>query len=190
MEITQGEVVQMKPLPIFRILVLFMTTLSYQVSAETLFELTAGVGQFALDVDQKRGQQIEDNSTALNFSAAAYRASSDVSYWGAVFEISSGISRDENLPGSGRLIGFRFADYLRKLNDHSSIEVYAGLAQFDWIKKANGYYFGVNYRYALFTEGSGLMIESKYYQDLAYDSPQGDDIVDGFQTSIKYFYQF
>lgn len=158
--------------------------------AESFFELSTGVSKLALDVDQKRGTQIEDNSTAINLSIGAYRASTESSYWGAVIEISSAINRDGNLPGNGRLIGFRFADYLRKINDNSSVELYAGFAQFNWKKKANGYYFGTSYRYDLFSKGSGLMFDAKYYQDLAYDSPQGDDIVDGFQISLKFYYQF
>lgn len=171
---------------------LFLICCSYfnSAAAESFFELSTGVSKLALDVDQKRGTQIEDNSTALNVSIGAYRASTETSYWGAVIEVSSAISRDSNLPGSGKLIGFRFVDYLKKITEKSSFEVYAGFAQFDWKKKANGYYFGANYRYDAFSKNSGLMLESKYYQDLAYDSPEGDDIVDGFQTSLKYYYQF
>lgn len=159
-------------------------------NAETNFELTAGAGQFALDVDSKRGTQIEDDSTAANFSIGAYRKSDTESSWGAVVEISNPLGREEELPGSGRMIGVRFADYLKKINNTSSYELYFGFAQFDWLKKANGYYFGANYRYDLFGENSGLMIDAKYYQDLAYDSSTGDDIVDGFQSSLKFYYQF
>jgi len=158
--------------------------------ADTLFEVTGGVSRFALDVDSKRGTQIEDDSNATSFSIAAYRSSTSTTSWGAVFEVTSALGRDEELPGSGRMLGFRFADYLVKINDDSAYELYAGFAQFDWLKKANGYYFGANYRYDLFGEKSGLMLDTKYYQDLAYDSPTGDDIVDGFQTSLKFYYQF
>ena len=160
------------------------------VQADTLFEATAGFSQLALDVDQKRGTQIEDDSNAASFSFGAYRSSTDSTYWGAVIEVSSAIGRDDDLPGSGRLIGFRVADYLSIINENSSYELYAGFAQFDWIRKANGYYLGGNYRYDLFGDNSGLMFDAKYYQDLAYDSAQGDDIVDGFQTSLKFYYRF
>jgi hypothetical protein len=158
--------------------------------SETTLELTGGLGQYALDIDSKRGIQVEDDSDAFNFSVAAYRTSTATTSWGAVFEVSIPSGRDDALPGSGRMLGFRFADYLSKINDNSAYELYAGFAQFDWLKKANGYYFGANYRYDLFGEKSGLMLDAKYYQDLAYDSPTGDDIVDGFQTSLKFYYQF
>ncbi|MBV1911573.1 MAG: hypothetical protein KUG78_19940 [Kangiellaceae bacterium] len=171
-------------------LVLLSALLIPSIQADTLFEVTAGAGQYSLDVDSKRGTQLEDDSTATNFSIGAYRSTTANSSWGAVLEVSSAISREDDLPGSGRMIGFRFADYLSQINDSSSYELYAGFAQFDWLKKANGYYFGANYRYNLFGEHSGLMIDGKYYQDLAYDSPTGDDIVDGFQTSVKFYYRF
>jgi hypothetical protein len=158
--------------------------------AETTFELTGGFGQYALDVDSKRGLQVEDESNAFNISVAAYRSSTATTSWGAVFEVSAPSGRDTSLPGSGRMLGFRFADYLSQINENSAYEIYAGFAQFDWLKKANGYYLGANYRYDLFGEKSGLMLDAKYYQDLAYDSPTGDDIVDGFQTTLKYYYQF
>jgi hypothetical protein len=169
---------------------LFLTTACHSVKAETIYELTGGVSQLFLDVDQKRGLQIEDDSSTADFSLGAYRSSSDSSWWGAVIEISSAIQREEQLPGSGRLIGFRFADYLKVLNDQSSFEAFAGFAQFDWKKRATGYYFGTNFRYELFGKGHGLMVETKYYQDLAYDSSEGDDIVDGFQSSFKFYYRF
>ena len=171
-------------------LLLTCCTIFNTASAEVFYEVTAGVSKLALDIEQRRGTQTEDDSTALNFSVAAYRSSTDTSYWGAVIEVSSAIRSDGNLPGSGRIIGFRFADYLKKINKNSAFEVYAGFAQFDFIQKANGYYFGANYRYDVFSKGSGLLFETKYYQDLSYDSAQGDDIVDGFQTSLKYYYQF
>ncbi len=161
------------------------------VQAETTFELAGGLGQYALDIDSKRGLQVEDDSDAFNFSVAAYRSSTATTSWGAVFEVSTPSGRDDDsLPGSGRMLGFRFADYLSQINENSAYEVYMGFAQFDWLKKANGYYFGANYRYDLFGEKSGLMLDAKYYQDLAYDSATGDDIVDGFQTSLKFYYQF
>ncbi len=180
----------MKRLSPFIGLLLTCCTFFNNASAEVFYEVTAGASKLALDIEQRLGTQTEDDSTALNFSIAAYRNSTETSYWGAVIEVSSAISRDDDLPGSGRIIGFRFADYLKKVGEHSAFEVYAGFAQFDFIEKANGYYFGANYRYDVFSKGSGLLLETKYYQDLSYDSPQGDDIVDGFQTSLKYYYQF
>ncbi len=178
---------------LYKFLLLLVSSCSFlanETYAETTFELAGGLGQYALDVDSKRGTQVEDDSDAFNFSVAAYRTSTATTSWGAVFELSTPSGRNDALPGSGRMIGFRFADYLSQINENSAYEVYMGFAQFDWLKKANGYYLGANYRYNLFGKKSGLMIDAKYYQDLAYDSPTGDDIVDGFQTTLKFYYQF
>ena len=172
------------------VLIILMNVSTTKIQAETTFELAGGLGQYALDIDSKRGIQVEDDSDAFNFSVAAYRTSTETTSWGAVFEVSTPSGRNDALPGSGRILGFRFADYLSQINENSAYEVYMGFAQFDWLKKANGYYLGANYRYNLFGEKSGLMIDAKYYQDLAYDSPTGDDIVDGFQTTLKFYYQF
>lgn len=158
--------------------------------AETSYEVTVGISQFALDVDQKFGTQVEDDSSAASFSFAAYRESTENSAWGAVLEYSLPVGRDKNLPGNGHIVSFRPVNYLFHIDNKSSIEPYAGLAQYNWIKKANGYVFGFAYRYKLFGESAGLMADFKYYQDLAYDSPQGDDIVDGFNSSLKFFYHF
>lgn len=158
--------------------------------AETDFEISAGVSQFAIDVDQKFGTQIEDNSTATSYSFAAYRHISNEAAWGAAIEYTLPLGRDNSLPGSGRLIGFRVINYLGQISEKTSFEAYAGFARYDWIKTANGYLFGLAYRYDIFGENTGIMFDAKYYQDLAYDSPQGDDIVDGFNTSIKLFYRF
>lgn len=182
----------------------FFTIILFCFSRDTLaeanYEFTIGAGVYALDVDQKFGEQIEDDSNAASFSFGVYRDSgaeestddnlNNQSFWGAVIEYSVPLGRDDNLPGNGRMIGFRPVNYLMVFDESSSMEFYAGIAQFDWIKTANGYLFGFDYRYNLFGEGSGLMADFKYYQDLAYDSPQGDDIVDGFQSSIKIYYQF
>ncbi len=163
---------------------------SASIAADTFYEVSTGIGQLAIDVDQKRGQQIEDNSKVANLGFGAYRMTSPNSAWGTALELAVPIGRDEALPGSGKIIALRVADYWYRFNDSNSIEVYAGFAQFDWKKKANGYYTGANYRYNVFGKNAGLMLEAKYYQDLAYDSPEGDDVVDGFNTSIKLFLQF
>jgi len=105
-------------------------------------------------------------------------------------EYSLPIGRDSALPGSGQLIGFRPINYLVKYGEKSAIEYYAGVGQFDWRKTANGYYFGFNYRYNIFSDNSGIMADFKYYQDLAFDSAEGDDIVDGFNSSFKFYYTF
>lgn len=159
--------------------------------AETFYEFSLGGGQLALDVDQKRGGlQIEDNSTTTSFALGAYRHSSNKSAWGAVIEYTLPISRDEDLPGSGRIVGFRAINYLRYIGENASLEAYAGAAQYEWRETANGYLFGLAYHYNLFGQKAGLLADFKYYQDLSFDSAEGDDIVDGFNSSLKLFYRF
>jgi len=169
---------------------LILILISNVAIAEIKFEATGGISRYALDVDQKFGRQIEDDSTAASFSFGAYRSSSNDTYWGAVLEYSLPIGRNSGLPGNGQLIGFRPVNYLVKYSEKSSVEYYAGIGQFDWRKTANGYYFGFNYRYNLFGDNSGVMADFKYYQDLAFDSVEGDDIVDGFNSSFKFYYNY
>ncbi|WP_158658069.1 hypothetical protein [Agarilytica rhodophyticola] len=159
------------------------------VRAETFYEASVGVSRMALDITQKRGPAFEDNSNAINIAIGAYRQSNEKSAWGGVVEYIGPIGRDD-LPGSGRLIGFRPLNYLRNMGRNISYELYAGAAQYDWRKAANGYYGGFNLRYEIFDNRLGLAVDVKYFQDLAFDSPQGDDIVDGFNTGIKLIYRF
>jgi len=174
-----------------RVLILsLLFILSNVVMAEVNFEITAGAGRYALDVDRKFAPQIEDDSTVANFGFGVYKTSSSDTSWGAVVEYSLPIGRDSDLPGNGRLIGFRPVNYLVSYSEKFSVEYYAGIGQFDWTKTANGYYFGFNLRYDVFGENSGIMTDFKYYQDLAFDSPEGDDIVDGFNSSLKFYYNF
>ncbi|MCF6194588.1 MAG: hypothetical protein L3J46_09690, partial [Kangiellaceae bacterium] len=60
-----------------RVLVLLVLfTLSNVVFADVNFEITAGAGRYALDVDRKFAPQIEDDSTVANFSFGVYKTSS------------------------------------------------------------------------------------------------------------------
>ncbi len=173
-----------------RISLLLFGLICLPVSAESFYEFSLGASKFALDVDQKRGTQEEDDSTAATFSLGAYRHASTKSAWGAVIEYSLPVSRDESLPGSGRLVGFRVLNYLRYIGDEASLEAYAGAAQYEWQKTANGYLLGLSYKHGLLGQNIGVIVDVKYYQDLAFDSALGDDIVDGYQSSLKLFYRF
>ena len=169
---------------------LSLLLVSNAVMAEIKIELTGGAGRYALDVDRKFAPQIEDDSTVANFSVGVYKSSAVDASWGAVIEYSLPIGRDSDLPGNGRLLGFRPVNYLVRYSKEISVEYYAGIGQFDWTKTANGYYFGFNVRYDIFAENAGIMTDFKYYQDLAFDSAEGDDIVDGFNSSLKFYYNF
>ncbi len=176
----------------YKTLLLIFTLLSNNntARAEVKFEVTGGISRYALDVDRKFAPQIEDDSTATSFSFGVYRSSTDETSWGAVLEYSLPVGRGSSLPGNGQLLGFRPVNYLVKYSKKFSVEYYAGIGQFDWTKTANGYYFGFDLRYNIFGENAGIMTDFKYYQDLAFDSPEGDDIVDGFNSSFKFFYNF
>ncbi len=174
------------------LVVIVLSVFSLSSLAETFYEVSIGAGQLALDIDQKRGAgQIEDDSSVASFAIAAYRHSSSKTAWGAVIEYSLPISREDDLPGSGRIVGFRPLNYLRNISDNASLEVYAGAAQYQWRQTANGYLFGLAYRYNLFGQKAGLVADFKYYQDLSYDFESGSDIiVDGFNSNLKLFYRF
>ena len=161
-----------------------------KAQAEVKFEVTGGVTRYILEVNQKFGTRIEDHSNASNFSFGVYRSSTEDTSWGAVLEYILPIGRDSDLPGNGQLLGFRPINYLIKYSKKSSVEYYAGVAQYDWRKTANGYYFGFDYRYNLFNDNSGIMADFKYYRDLAFDSIEGDDIVDGYSAGFKLYYNF
>ena len=171
------------------VLLVWLLFVSVQTKAETFYELAAGGSKFALDITRKRGETFADDSQALNVSLGAYRRSSVKSAWGGVIEFSKPIDRDD-LFGNGQILGFRPLNYLRQLNKHTSIEFYAGAAQYDWRKTANGYYFGTSARYTFSESNFAIGLDVKYYQDLAFDSAEGDDIVDGYNTGLKVFYRF
>ncbi|MFL0804802.1 MAG: hypothetical protein K6L81_13885 [Agarilytica sp.] len=180
----------MRAKSVFHILIVLLGLMCLPVSAESFYEFSLGGSKLALDIDQKRGTQYEDNASAAVFALGAYRHASTKSAWGAVIEYTLPVSREEGLPGSGRLVGFRVLNYLRYIGDDASVEAYAGAAQYEWQKTANGYLFGMSYKYGLLGQNVGLIVDLKYYQDLAFDSALGDDIVDGYQSSLKLFYRF
>ncbi|MFL0801930.1 MAG: hypothetical protein K6L80_15890 [Agarilytica sp.] len=181
----------MRAKSVFQISILMLGLTCMHVFSESFYEFSFGGSKLALDIDQKRSVQREDNSTAATFSLGAYRHASTKSALGAVIEYTLPVRREEILPGSGRLVGFRVLNYLRYIGDEASVEAYAGAAQYQWHKTANGYLLGVSYKHGLLGQNIGLIADFKYYQDLAYDFDGGNDIiVDGFNSSLKLFYRF
>ncbi len=157
---------------------------------ETFYELAVGASRYSLSITRKRGEDFKDESDALNISLGAYRSASEKSAWGAVIEYIRPVGREDELPGDGSILGFRPLNYLRYVGGNTNVELYAGAAQYEWRKTANGYYFGTSIRYEMLDNRLGLGLDVKYYQDLAFDSPEGDDIVDGFNPGLKLFYRF
>jgi hypothetical protein len=157
--------------------------------ADTFFELTLGVGKYELDVTEKRGIDFEDDFNGTNIGFAAYRFISDKSAWGAAIDVVNPSARDSHF-GSGRIIGFRPVNYLRRWHDFFVSELFFGVAQYDGDQKAYGYYLGANARYSPVNLPFSVGIEYRYYQDLAYDSALGDKIVDGPSVSLSLNYRF
>jgi len=169
---------------------LLFTQIAQYSWSETFYELSVGAGKHLLSVTRKRGEDVKDESQVINFSFGAYRSASEKSAWGGVIEYIMPVGREGGLPGGGEILAFRPLNYLRYIGTNASIELYAGAAQYEWSKTTNGYYFGTSIRYELLDHRLGIGVDIKYYQDLAVDSPEGDDIVDGFNPSVKLFHRF
>ncbi len=165
------------------------------VAAESFFEVSAGPSRLALDIFRKRLENFADDSNAMNMSVGAYRHSTDASAWGAVIDYTVPIGRESSLPGDGTILTFRPLNYLRYLGWNTSLELYAGAAQYEWRRTANGYVFGTSIRYEFESSNVSIGFDAKYFQDLAHDATgengdSEDNIVDGFNTGVRLFYRF
>ena len=156
------------------------------------FELGVGTHIYDLKISPRNSPDSwVDDSQSLNLSIAAYRKSTERSAWGSVIEINSPTGRDSSLPGSGQILSFRPVNYQFTFQRNFLVELYGGIAQYDWIKTANGYCFGLGLRYQFGPRARwSLAFDGKYYMELAYDSSQGDDFVNGFNPGAKLFYRF
>lgn len=156
-------------------------------NADTHFEIQLSAQKLNLSIDEKRGPAFADTSNHAGIALAAYRQAGRYSKFGAVIEYSHPLGRDAEL-GSGKMAGFRPLNFLYTFNEKWDAELYLGAAQYEWEKTARGYYIGGNWRYkmSVFT----LAADYRYYQDLAYDSPDGDIIVDGSGLSMKIIFDF
>ena len=158
-------------------------------SAETHFELGIGAGYLDLDLTQKRGPDFVDQTSAYTVMLGAYRSTEDSRLlWGAAIEYTRPTGRDDSHPGSGAILGFRPINVRRHWSEALSSEFHAGIARYEWEKSAAGYYLGGNLRYSLPRLPLTLGLEVKYYRDLAYDNPFGDQIVEGFHYLINLTY--
>ncbi len=178
-----------------KVLLIFLHVMVFSVAplssqAETFYEVSSGLTKMSFDINNRGiGSKFVDESEAVNFSVGAYRHSSDNTAWGVVIEVTSPVSRDDDLPGSGRILGFRPINFLWHAENNLSVELFAGAAQYEWRKRANGIYLGAGMRYE-WTSNWSMAVEARYYQDLAFDASGDSDIVDGFNTAIKLFYRF
>ncbi|HEY7771814.1 MAG TPA: hypothetical protein VIC26_01425 [Marinagarivorans sp.] len=162
-------------------------------AADTFFEASISAGERQLDVFRKRAPQIEDDAIFIGVAVAAYRTLSAKAAWGGVIETLQPIGRDKDIEnGDGTLLGFRPINYLYRWDNNLATELFFGAAQYDWIKKASGYYLGGNARY-YFGERKryAVALEYRYFQDLAHDGgPGGDQIVDGPGVGLLLYYRF
>lgn len=177
------------------IIFLLTSLLATHATAESFFEVAVGPSRLALDIFRKRLENFADDSNAMNMSVAAYRHASDTSAWGAVIDYTVPIGRDSSLPGDGTMLTFRPLNYLRYVGWNTSVELYAGAAQYEWRRTANGYVFGTSIRYEFESSNLSVGFDAKYFQDLSHDATgengdSEDNIVDGFNTGVRLYYRF
>jgi hypothetical protein len=157
----------------------------------TEIEMAMTAGNQQIEVFRKHAPREFAHTSFVGASIGAYRALSDKASLGAVIELTEPTGRDNTI-GSGRIIALRPVNYLYAWSPRVATEAYFGMAQYDWISKASGYYFGANARYSLSNNGQfSLLIDAKYYSDLAHDGgPGGDQIVGGASLGLGFLYRF
>lgn len=167
------------------LLVIWLWMLSCSAAAELRIYVAAGERQ--LDIFRKELPQQEDDAHYIGFGLGAYRAISPRWSAGAAVEILNPISRDQEI-GSGRILGFRPVNLATQFGSLRA-EAYGGVAQYDWVKKAAGYYLGLNLATAIADSDFAIGIDYKYFQDLAHDAPEAENIVDGPALSLQLSYK-
>lgn len=165
------------------LILLSIATLSSVSHAETNYELQLTSHYLFLDISEKRGPQYSDDFSNAGMQLGAYREAARNIYWGAVIEYATPIDRDAAF-GDGDMLGFRPINYLVQLNDTLAAEFYLGAAQYNWEKTARGYYFGTNIRFKLKNQPISLCADYRFHQDMAYDSPLGDVIIQGSSVGV------
>ena len=156
----------------------------------TELEMAATAGSQSIEIFRKGAPREFAHTEFVGLSMGAYRAVSDRVSWGAVAEFTAPVGRDNTI-GSGRILALRPVNFLYDWTHQVATEAYFGMAQYDWIDKASGYYFGANARYAI--DGARrftLLLDAKYYSDLAHDGgPGGDQIVGGPSFGLGFLYR-
>lgn len=179
----------MKAHPGLLILMLVCSLLAVDVIADTAYELQINSHYLFLDISEKRGLQYSDDFSNTGIVLSAYRKAGRDSSWGAAVEFATPIDRNAAF-GNGKVLGFRPVNYLLEINDRLATEIYLGAAQYNWEKTARGYYFGANLRYKLANQSISLVADYRFHQDMAYDSPLGDVIVQGSSVGAGVIFHF
>lgn len=163
-----------------------LLTVSLNATAELRLSLAAGERQ--LDIFRKELPQQSDDANFVGIAAGAYRTLSNHWAVGAVVEGLYAISREQDT-GSGRILGFRPVNLVTNVG-WLRTEFYGGVAQYDWLKKAGGYYLGLDVSAPIASSDFALGLNYKYFQDLAHDAAGGDHIIDGPALSLTISYKF
>lgn len=163
---------------IYGLLLLTLLSPGLMCHADTTYEIQLNSHYLFLDISEKRGPQYSDDFANTGIVVSAYREAGRYIAWGAAIEYATPINRDAEF-GNGDILGFRPVNYLLQINDNLASEFYLGAAQYNWEKTARGYYFGGNIRYRFSNTALSLVADYRFHQDMAYDSPLGDVIVQG-----------
>jgi hypothetical protein len=166
---------------------LSITYLSSVSHAETNYEIQLTSHYLFLDISEKRGLRYSDDFSNAGIQLGAYREAGRNIYWGAVIEYATPINRDAAF-GDGNILGFRPVNYLVEVNETLAAEFYLGAAQYNWEKTARGYYFGTNNRLKLKNQPLSLCADYRFHQDMAYDSPLGEVIIQGSSIGVTLIY--
>jgi len=170
-------------------LVLASSTYGINIQAQTAYELQLNSHYLFLDISEKRGPQYSDDFLNTGIVLSAYRQAGRNSSWGAVIECATPANRNAAF-GNGNILGFRPVNYLLDINAKLAAEFYLGAAQYNWEKTARGYYLGTNVRLKLKGYPISLVADYRFHQDMAYDSPLGDVIVQGSSIGTGIIFHF
>lgn len=168
------------------VLCISLLAVSFNATAELRLSLASGERQ--LDIFRKEHPQQADDATYAGITIGAYRELSERWAAGAVVEGLYAISREQEI-GSGRILGFRPVNLVTNIG-WLRTEVYGGVAQYDWLKKAGGYYLGLDLSLPIGSSHFAMGIDYKYFQDLAHDAAGGDHIIDGPALALTASYKF
>lgn len=169
-------------------IVSLMCLFAVSLNATAELRLSLAAGERQLDIFRKEHPQQTDDAMFVGLAVGAYRELGERWQAGAVIEGMYAISREQDI-GSGRILGFRPVNLVTNAG-WLRTEFYGGVAQYDWVKKAGGYYLGLNALAPIASSDFSVGLDYKYFQDLAHDAVGGDHIVDGPALSLSISYKF
>ena len=161
-----------------------------QSYSSSFMELNLSVDQRFMEVFRFNVDNRPEESQSFGAGIAAYRPLSSSSSLGVAVEYFVPHGRDLEA-GSGKITGFRFADYRKQYSPRWDIEYFFGFAQYDWIKTATGYYGGIIGHYKLKMNSPwSLGFALRHYEGLTHDGgPGGDQWVNGQVVSLGIHYR-